>query len=738
MLRPTFVIAGLFAALIVPRATAQKPPLKLVVTTQLEGHFAAFQCEGPVPPSDLETRAAQIAGEPEALAIDTGDLLGASVVTRRALSLGSDGLARAIAATRLRALAVGHRDLAASRETLINGVRALAQAGVPAVLSNLHCDATAHDLCDTVVDAEDPPVVLDTPSGKVAYIVLVAPSRLQSIAHDRSAGLMLDPPADALRRGRAAAVALGAQWVVATYDGSPKREEEEALALVDAVKADRGADILLVNELHANIRSLATTGGTTIVETRDDRAIAIDTSAPQLVRDAASGTASPEVVTYSGALRQSLCKERRPFVGGSLLGPLSREAFTDLFLDVLREQVRGEVAVINRAAVHPDPFPILGALDDLSVQRALPFDDTLWVGQVPGSDLRELALSPRADRLQLRGLQVVDKKVLINGRKIDDDFSYRVVTTGFIADGGEGGLPGTFTVQNQFGSPADVLIAWLSRPRSGDITQAPVDPAKHTRWELRFALDTSFSTTDVTNAAQYADSQLSRGKAQTFRMDAETSADAGHPRYAWENSLRIRYALERTIGSKGDSGFLATSDLITARDMLVLRRLFGKRSYAPQPFVESFVESEFYPPEKRTYQHLEWRPVAGLRFRLLDRLSLYASVGMDWETLKPGSAPTVAVVGGWKLTPCHLFQIGSRAVEGESTLDVALSDPGSANDLTIRFTGKILFPIFKVVSLMLAYDLYGRKTGAQEIGISSDAVVGLHIGFISSRQAYRY
>ncbi len=141
--------------------------------------------------------ASQLAAEPEAFALDAGDLLGTSALSRITLQRYAAEVSNAVRASGIRVVAVGHRDLAATRATILDGARALGEAGVTAVLSNLHCEGDGAPLCAGVRDADDPPVIVEHGGERVAVVALLTPAALARVAPDRREGITLDPLVDA-------------------------------------------------------------------------------------------------------------------------------------------------------------------------------------------------------------------------------------------------------------------------------------------------------------------------------------------------------------------------------------------------------------------------------------------------------------------------------------------------------------------------------------------------------------
>jgi hypothetical protein len=727
------------------------PPL--VVSTQLDGEFASLDCDGQAASSGLIELASELVSVPQALVLDTGDLLGASAVSRRAVQGDAPALARALRSTGLRALALGYRDLALPRETLTAAARALGAAGLPFVLSNLRCAPAAAALCAGVVDADDPPLLLETPAGPVAFVALLAPSALVRVARDRAADLQLLDPAATLRKVAPRARAAGAVMVVASYDAADRSSLDTALGLVTALASGGTAathDLFLVNRLREGVRAVLTSQGIPLVATEPRHAVVISPVGESRVRPAQATEPPAEVVRYTATLSHKLCEAlHRPLPGGQLEASLNRDQFAALLLDVMREAARADVAILNHNAVRAPGglFPLQDHIDELAVTAALPFDDHLRVGRLPGALLGTLARSSHAARLYLRGITVTDGRVLINGRPLDEQASYRVVTTGFLAQGGDGALGAAPPVLAVLASlvpldgrgPRELLLDWLSQPHTGDITKLPLDPGRHPLWTLRWSLDAAYSSTSLSNPGAYTDAQLSRAASTALRGDLELRADADHPGFRFDNSLRLRYGVTRTrtITPPADSGFTESADLIVQRSTLTQRvRPRLPRPYDPQLYFEGYTESEFTRPMERSFHHLEVRASAGLRFTLFGRFQLQGGGGLDWELLSPGSLPMPVVVAGWSLPPTRLFSIRGRPAEAQTTLDVAWRDPGRTSDLLVRFNAKLSLPLWGALALVLGYDLFVREVSGMPRGVAGDATIGLRVTQSRSVQSF--
>ncbi len=726
------------------------PPgaLQLVVSAQVNGQVAPLSCEGGAARPAVLRVADAFAGERDALALDAGDLVGASAASQLALRWDPNRFAGGLVSTGLRALALGPRDLGAPRESLLRAVGALRGWGVPYVASNLACTGEGAALCAGVVSHGDPPAVLSTSFGRVAVVTALGATTLTALARDRTRGLRLINPAEALSDATRAARRAGAQWVVGVFDPASADPLREALEVAAAVDPTARPDVLLVNDVAGLLtEGVAPRSGLRVVSTRAQQALVIDVGTAVHTSPPILGLASQELALAVEALHAHLCRtEADPLPGGSLEHPLPSDDFVALLLDVLRERTRSEVALASRSMVQArEIFPRTRALRPLDLAAALPFDDEVMVGVLRGTELRGIARSAAA-RLVLRGVTVEGEVIRVNGRLLEDAARYRVVTTRYVVDT----VSGVDALADRF-VPAEglrvreVLRSWLDRPRQGDITIQPVDPAFRTRWVFRANLEAALAATLVNNRGGYTDSQLARAETLALRGDLELRADADHPRYAFENQLRLRYGRTRTVAQDGtDSGFVEGTDLITLRNGYVWRgfRVGPPRWYLPAPYGELYSETEFTRPEgdppPRLYHHLLVRPTLGVRLQVLEKLSVNVGAGIDWQVLRPEGGPSGVFVFGLQLLQMRLVALGPRWMEAQGSLDIAWREPTGASDVQVRGSGRVSIPLFEPLAITLSYDLFARAANGGPLGLASEATVGLRVNLARAVQAFAH
>lgn len=732
--------------------------LTVVASSGLGGDFVTLRCDTD-DHSGLARLATRLAGEPDALAFDAGGFLGAAALSHLAMDHDADAVSQLAVTLHLRALALDQGDLAMPRDALVRAATSFSARGAPMLLGNLRCMASAAALCAAVIDATDAPWIVNTPEGRVALISAVTPTARDLIARSSAEGLLLDDPAEALARGTLAARAAGARWVIATYDPRIGHELDDALGVARRIPPHAAPDVLFVRRVEGQLRSATVPGrAVTLVATHDGTPVVVNALSPGDPRPARTGEVPEAITSFIVRTHAWLCTEwHRPTAGGMLTAPLDQAAFTNLFLDVLRERTRTEIAVINRGAIDARaPFPLHGAVTPLDVTAALPFDNQLRITRVTSDELNAFLQSSAVQRFHVRGAALENDHVRVNGRPVDDHVRYTLVTLDYVADGGDGGLGGALVFDRAGTETArEVFLDWLAHPHPPPLPAAPLDPARRTLWLVRAAIDTAFSSVIVNNPdpAVFTDAQLARTPSTAGRLDLELHADAFHPLYRFENMVRLLYGATLSTPAGLPVTILETADLIAARSTGVWRGLLSPRRqwYRPRPYVDAYAESEFSKPATRSYQHLEMRPTVGLRFEASERLAVNLGAGVSWEVFAtpldftpPGATAAPIFNAGFVLSPGHFFPIGTRFAEGELSADVGIRDPFGTLSAQGRVRARISIPLFDPVALTLSYDLYTRYARyfdndgflRDNWAVSADASIGLRVTFARALQAF--
>lgn len=291
--------------------------------------------------------------------------------------------------------------------------------------------------------------------------------------------------------------------------------------------------------------------------------------------------------------------------------PRQREGLEAFVLEAMRERAGAEVAVINHGGLRPVHTQHFQAefLTRETVMRLLSFDQNLVAGEISGATLQELVAesltrvdaegAPNKSRLLFAGVtyEVEDGQptsVKVNGRPLYEDDPYRVVTTSFLAAGGDNypqlGVLDGLEVRVEDGRPVE-LRETVVMPRLEDASRPFVDLERKALWRysidrVRFAFDAVSTSRD----ASYDDASDSRARARdsgSLLLDTWLWADREMPNWKWENDLRARFGLIDTEDSEpselDDDLQLDSAALFTRWDLLG----------GAHPFVNLRLDSEF-------------------------------------------------------------------------------------------------------------------------------------------------
>ncbi len=751
-----------------PATPAARTPLRVAVSSALVGRFASTRCGGALEESPFERMSASFGstelkkGEREALRLDAGDLLGTATIGRFAVDEDVDALASAISALGVRGVGLGHRDLAAPRARLVSLARALRRLDLSFTLNNLRCSSPAEPLCASVIDADEPPLLLETGSGKVAFVAAVAPSAIAHVDEERRRNIALLPPDESLREATLKARTLGATWVVAVYDPSVQDSLQDAAQVMRSIAAAPAApDLVLVKDIGDQVRMIVgAAAGTPLVAARPAEAVTVmleDGTLPEIgVAERTEAAAS--VKRFAQRLNTKLCGDLEASAPGPVLPkPLDREDFAHLVLDIMREQNRADLGMINDRAISAwASYPVSGPLTPLALLDLVPFEQEVRLVTIRGGRLKAFLDAPGIESFFLRGAAREVGAWRINGRPLDDAQEYRVATTDYVVDTTTAAFADV--VAQRHVSLRETLLGWIAQTPPGEPVPEPVDPAERTRWQLIGRLQADLTNVSVINPnpTVFTDPQLSRGQTLSFVGEAEFRAIGSHPAFALENQVRLRYGIVNTrAAGQTTSTTINNVDLVFGRASVIYRRLFRRdpRWFEPRLYVDTLVETELTRPDNRPYHHLMLVPTAGIRFELARPLSLYVGGGLTWEALareedlSPVSAPAAAVlVTGWQLLPTRLFTLPQGTLDLETNLDCFIRDLGGQTQFQARLRVRVVIPIYSIFSFTATQDFFVRYvrllgeggTYHPQAGFSGDIIIGLQAALGTTRQAFAW
>jgi 2',3'-cyclic-nucleotide 2'-phosphodiesterase (5'-nucleotidase family) len=738
--------------------------LRIVATSRLRGAFATPVCQGDMSLAPGEAArvlgAAAAARASGALVLDTGGLLGPSGIAAFAAEHEPAGLAIALADSGFHGVAVGPTDLSAPRSAVLDTWRALATRGVPVVASNLSCSHAARAVCETVTDADDDTVQITIHGVRVAWLSLLAPSVLPTLAADKAAGLRLAPLAETLALRVPEARRAGAGFVVVSLEHEGI-DATAALALAAELAEDARPDLLLTagggsdllfarpptvtpalaaaaagGALDVTVRSLATAE-----EPADLRARPLD----------ASPSSSQAMATLLATIGPSYCTRwGHALAGGRLTRPVSGDDFLTFATRVVRERAHADVALLNASAFDPAFTPLRAdALTESDVYLAALYDDPLVVADVSAAWLGDVAKKLGPATLVAAGLTQVDDGARVAGQPVGADLRYRVVTLSYLAEGGAALLPDGPTWTRIPGATLrSALLQHLSAPRPGDARDAVARPEDASEWQTRLVIDLAFGGTAIANPSdasgtpRYDAAQLTRDPTIGIGGSAEVTTTLDGTWVHWTTTGSLKYRLVWTVSDEAPQPYQESDDLIVL-DTMATWKIDGARDpvwYMPRPSLGLYAESELTIPEgadaARSFRHLLLRPTLGLSFLLARPLTLRVSAGVEDELLSPDARFHPGAGAQLILSPFTLGDAKTRGITFDANVNYFVRDvlAFERRAQTLRAHVGATFAIASWLGLTLGYDLYLEKFDGIPVGLGLQAVASLR-GIAATRTA---
>ena len=736
----------------------KRPIVRLALSGGVGGGLAAPRCQGTggLAVSDFARVASHL---PEAaadgrLVIDVGGLLAQHGVAQFAARRHPEVLAELVRDLGYRALALGEADLADPSALLLSRARALNDAGVPYLASNLWCDDDASDLCDVVTSGEDGVPLFEVDAHRMALLSFLDPELTHRIATDRRRGLRVAEIEEVLPNAVRSARAAGADVVVAIVDlGYGAEAATRALSLVAELPTEAKPDIIVAanagNEvLFARPPSFRPAfvspppgGVATVNVTRHQRGFFELLVRPQ------TPTPHPATAlsTFVGRVGQSYCEEYgEPFAGGQLDADraLDAEGLVDLTSAVMRQRARADVALLNESAVdsgwHPE---IPDRLTPSDIRLGIQFDEPLVVAQVSAYWLRSLARSDvGARQLRALGLDITGafgalEKIKVNRRLLDLSAQYRIVTIRFLAEGGDDETVPAGVEWEPLGiTLREAMTEYLEEDRADDPRDTTIDPWDRFEWSGTVNTGLNFAGSAVRDPAAYAEGPLTNEQQTQFGFSGSFALNATSRVAAWENTLDMNYTLAATSGTDGfDEGV----DTIAYRTSGLYR---GFRSdhdelYVPDLLVEGLLRTEFSTDDERDYHFvnvrftggLQWRLHLKVRVKLVGGAELIEAADPNARAFEPGLGVQLDI------QPWLLMRTGMRKLTLTTNLDYFVSGLGGRNRHLLQGTFDFNLQLNRVFAITLDVTLYGLAEREDPFGFALQSTAGVALNWTGRR-----
>ncbi|GMV42882.1 MAG: hypothetical protein AMXMBFR64_45980 [Myxococcales bacterium] len=761
--------------------------LTFLLTSDLDGRFADVRCAAGGDGPDLSTLVGVVdaerarlakAGQPPPILLDAGDLLGTAAVTRYLLGEPGNGpetLASLLRRLDLDLITLGNEDLAHPPEHLR---RVLSAGQLHYAAANVACDPAVSPLCPHLRgDVSERGYAIIVRAGlRVAVVPVTRDDAPLLVNRAYVAGLTFSEPLATARAAvRRARLEDRADLVVVlahVNDGAsvPRRALQLARRATEA-------DLVLVNGFGAE------QGGYDIREIRFSPGNG--TRPPVLGQGGASAPPlriSADMVHYAGRFRPrsftaaplppaapdppvlaTLAAVRRDYCAAwatplaAVEGALDAEELLSYVLQVMRFETRTELAVINREAMAlPTWPPLSGAITRDLLFHALPYGGHLVRFSLRGDKLRRWlaatfgpaeALVPSA--LRFAGVERDGASFKINGRALDEGRTYRVVTTRFLALGGDrfleqlpdgvafddlpmDGLPPDATLR-------DLLERWLAgRPSGGRGVSLGDFPALYDAlvWGLSADVGLRYEQTAVDNAPAYTESQLKRDAFFGFTVTSLLRAEAQSRLHELTTMLDLAYAQAQVAdGDLGEKKDLAVVE--TTYAWLALRNAVADESpFVPVPSSKLRLETELTTGEGAPFHHALLTGVLGIKWLFTDKVTLSVGYGLGGELLDPGNTLSHGLDVTFEVQKLTLFDILEAPSTLRTRVDLSYADTGGTDVLRGLLGAELAFAIAGPLALTVGFDGFVFKEGAREAAFAADVTAGLKLLFGTHVQTF--
>ncbi len=779
-MRPWLVIALLPALVVAPGlARAEDAPVepetgaRLVVlfTSDLRGALVEEPCEaGAAPPLlpvvSAVVREERARGAAPVLLLDAGDALFPSPLVRDLASRpdSARALAEALRTAGYDALATGNTIVAAPRPAFRGFAGAAREAGLPLVLTNVECSREGGEGCETTVAGlTERRAVIERAGLRIGVISLLPEDLPERVSRENVEGTRFREPIAATSRAVLALREEGADLVVLLSHADRSDNAPRAtLEILSRLAPAESPDLVIAASTAGLATRIRTAGeGPTVLAVSGEsvgRAL-LERGPGGRWETVEAGSVEPEgppdelLGRVLASFRAVHCATgSRPLAGGRLASAMDRDDFLALLERMAREETRAELSVLNRAMVNGRPFPREGVLTPSVIRRALPYETELRVAMVTGKALLDLA--PRllgAPALAVSGLTKRDSSYYVNGRVVDADARYRLVTNDFLATGGDG----LFERAEEMGfspappdeagnvSAADRLVAWVDLRPPGELLDPDLRLDLHTRplWHGSTALTLSISDSHIDDRVGYDEPQLRRQGLLDMRFGLELRGGMSTRDHSWDNLVQLRYGrqrLETEVGS-GSHEWGESSDLINVRSGYTMdhvrNHLLEGAWYGPSLFVEYTLESEFDHDGEGAH-FLEMTGTGGLRLTPVPWLRLQAGAAVRSRVLAEDARAVPGLALRAEVVRSRFFPRVRAPVYLAGLVDYFLGWPGGGEAHKLTAEGRIEVEVLGPLRLSASVRFFLYQEPGLSLATAVDSTLGLTVAMSQRLQTY--
>jgi hypothetical protein len=771
------------------QAEAEQSPtssrrVSLWTLSGLKGQFASPECRADKPLTDERLHYPRVVSAFRALQQDhsasnkalvslyLGNAVYPGAFGRYLFSKGKEGIGRLselFGDIPYSAYLPGRGDIELRPQQLSDWSKSLRNEGISFGAANISCtdSAVSGGRCEQIQRA---PWVESKGDVKIGFVPLID-ARLQALLPKSiSRGLDVKEPKTVLKTAASDLREQGADVVIGLY------QLTEHSSMLDAVKLGsevEGTDLIVTNqnfEAESNSSESVENGyvkapgtGTFVVGLAGGDGVPsivkftmrLEKGSPRKLEasvvNPAEYSPDPKLADTYQKISRDFCRDwgKKLNSSATLREPWQFEQFSGFVLNTLRFQTDSEVALVhNDFFANRQHLPIEGTLTLADIYTLIPSQRETVTVELSGETLVKL-FDDYGPELVLSGLRSKDDNLLINGRPINKGRNYRVATTKFLAEGGNGLLSSDKiqrmrSVQRDGGkakTAADMVIQFVRSERfaesgSGVSYLSPdenfPDLSRQFLWTYAGSFNGSYNKVTVSNpGTAYSQSQLNVQSTDQLDLEANLTASADSKNHGWANNLKLQYATARLEGD--GNGFEETKDLIRGKSHYKysgFRSRLGDQWWVPMPTAELQGESEFDKPSERDWHKLELTGIAGLRWELFSPFEVKLGFNARRDINEPNGTTVVGLNAGYGLSRSSLASVIGAPVLFESELEYFFNDIGARDIQELRNTNRLYYNLLGQLNFTTTFNAFlyradGTPAG-DEFGTNTEFLVGLN------------
>jgi len=324
--------------------------------------------------------------------------------------------------------------------------------------------------------------------------------------------------------------------------------------------------------------------------------------------------------------KEYLTKYDKP-INSMKISEINFKNFYTFILKLMMYHTDSEIAVINEANFNSSLFPIKKLTSDM-IEKTIVYNNKLVTFEIKGKLLRKF-LKKYKDKLLIEGVTygIYGKKlkIKINGHFLIDKKPYKVVTTDFLANGGDGFFKDAFYVKDKeyYENIKNVFIDYLKKDKF-KTQKSTFNPNKEFSglykkflWELYGNLGIYYIKNDISNLPKYNKSKFDAAPNELLKFDTKINFKGSSKYHIIENNFELHYYQTNENDEFVESDDLISYSLNYKSNYFKAGRPFN--FFIPLPFLESKLNTELTKAETENKHYFELFFLSGMSFLSSDK-----------------------------------------------------------------------------------------------------------------------